>query len=162
MNSGSSIAGQRANTGPGRSRARNKPRVLSCGAVIIRDTPAGRRYLLLRAWGYWDFPKGCQEAGEQALQTALREVQEETALTHLDFRWGKHHSYDTAPYSQNKVARYFVAATDTERVELLPNPESGRVEHDQYAWFDYDQAMAKLTPRVQEVLRWAANVTGHI
>ena len=75
---------------------------------------------------------------------------------------GKHHSYDTAPYSQNKVARYFVAATDTERVELLPNPESGRIEHDQYAWFDYDQAMAKLTPRVQEVLRWAANVTGHI
>lgn len=128
----------------------------------MRDTPMGRRYLLLRAWGYWDFPKGCQEKGEKALQTARREVQEETTLTELEFRWGDHRSYDTPPYSNNKVARYFLAATETARVQLLPNPESGRVEHDQYAWFDYDQAMSKLSPRVQEVLRWAANVTGQI
>ena len=96
----------------------------------MRDTVKGRRYLLLRAWNYWDFPKGCQEKGEQALQTALREVHEETALSDLQFCWGEHYSYDTPPYSNNKVARYFLATTRCNEVKLLPNPVDGKIEHD--------------------------------
>ncbi|WP_347258862.1 NUDIX domain-containing protein [Methylocaldum sp.] len=66
-----------------------KTYILSAGVVIVRIYPAEPRYLLLRAFQYWDFPKGVVEEGEDPLAAAQREVFEETALTELNFRWGK-------------------------------------------------------------------------
>ena len=43
----------------------------------------GQALLFFRR-GAWDMPKGHQEAGETLDQCALREVQEETGLTHLE------------------------------------------------------------------------------
>ena len=43
---------------------------MSCGAVILRDTPDGLRVLMLRVFRHWDFPKGLMEAGEKPKQTA--------------------------------------------------------------------------------------------
>ncbi|MGH8313228.1 MAG: NUDIX domain-containing protein, partial [Gammaproteobacteria bacterium] len=51
---------------------------LSAGVAVLREAPAGRLFLLLRAWRYWDFPKGAVEPGETPLQAAIREVREET------------------------------------------------------------------------------------
>ena len=55
----------------------------SAGAVILRQEPGGWRYLLLRVFRTWDFPKGGVETGETPMQAAMREVEEETALTGL-------------------------------------------------------------------------------
>ena len=53
--------------------------VVSCGVVMLN---VRRELFVCHATGTprWDLPKGVQDPGESALQTALREVWEETSL----------------------------------------------------------------------------------
>ena len=62
---------------------------LSAGVVVVRSTPPGWRFLLLRAFNHWDFPKGMVETGEEPLAAAIREVREETLIADLQFAWGE-------------------------------------------------------------------------
>ncbi|HVA55275.1 MAG TPA: NUDIX domain-containing protein [Gammaproteobacteria bacterium] len=126
---------------------------LSAGVVVLRDTQAGRRFLLLRAYSYWDFPKGAVEAGETPLQAAIREVQEETGLHDLEFQWGETYR-ETEPYNRGKVARYYLASTREEKITLAANPETGIHEHIEYRWLNYAQALKFVTPRVKLILDW--------
>lgn len=130
-----------------------QPRILSAGVVVVRFFNSEPKYLLLRAHDYWDFPKGMVEPGEDPLQAAQREVEEETTLRHLDFRWG-HGCTETAPYGKNKIARYYLAESKEGGVMLPVSPELGHPEHDEYRWLSYDAARALLVPRVQAVLDW--------
>jgi 8-oxo-dGTP pyrophosphatase MutT (NUDIX family) len=134
-------------------------RLMSCGAVILRDTPDGPRLLMLRVFRHWDFPKGLMEAGETPKQTALREVQEESGITELEFPWGDGH-IDTGPYSRGKIARYYLARTTQEKVELLPSPDTGRPEHSEYRWLSFAQARRLAAPRVVAVIDWAEAALG--
>ena len=55
----------------------------SCGALVYRITQNGQKELLFikhRHGTHWSFPKGHMEEGENEVQTALREVKEETGL----------------------------------------------------------------------------------
>jgi 8-oxo-dGTP pyrophosphatase MutT (NUDIX family) len=54
-------------------------KVVSCGVVMLN---ARREVFACHTTGTprWDLPKGVQDPGESALQTALREVWEETSL----------------------------------------------------------------------------------
>ena len=130
---------------------------LSAGVVVVRRAEEGWRFLLLRAFNHWDFPKGMVEPGEQRIEAAVREVREESLIDDLDFAWGQA-STRTGPYSHGKVACYYVAVTRTEAVTLPVNPELGRAEHSEFRWVDYDEAVALVSPRVKPVLRWAARV----
>jgi len=97
---------------------------LSCGAVVVRRTENGWLTLMLRAYHNWDFAKGIREAGETSLQAALREVDEETGISDLQFDWGERFT-DTGPYNRGKVARYYLARTVQVRVEMGISPELG-------------------------------------
>jgi bis(5'-nucleosidyl)-tetraphosphatase len=130
---------------------------LSAGVVVLRQSPEGWRLLLLRAFNHWDFPKGMVEAGEEPLAAAIREVQEESLIDDLEFAWGET-SIQTGPYSRGKVARYFIARTNTVDVTLPVNPELGRPEHSEFRWVGFDEAMQLVSPRVRPVLNWAAQV----
>ena len=100
----------------------------SAGAVVFRRTDRGVRLLVLRAYRNWDFPKGLVEPGESELDAARREVAEETGLAELDFPFGDTHC-ETLPYALGKVARYYLAETDRQAIELPVSPELGRPEH---------------------------------
>jgi bis(5'-nucleosidyl)-tetraphosphatase len=132
---------------------------LSAGAVVVRDTPQGLRFLLLRAFNHWDFPKGLVENGEQPLEAAVREVREETTIGDLQFPWGEVHT-ETGPYSRGKTARYYLAKTSTTTIGLPVNPEIGRAEHSEYRWVDYATAIRLVSPRVIPVLEWATGIIG--
>ena len=132
---------------------------LSAGVVVVRRAGDGCRFLLLRAYRYWDSPKGLVESGEDPLDAARREVREETGLTDLRFSWGLDYR-ETPPYGRGKVARYYLAETDEVRVILLVNPALGRPEHDEYRWVTLEEARLLVAPRVAAVLEWAAAVTG--
>ena len=115
--------------------------------------------MLLRAYRNWDFPKGVLEPGEEPLAAARREVHEETLINDLQFTWGEEYR-ETAPYSNNKVARYYVAETHTERVTLPVSPELGKPEHDESRWLDLAGALSLSSPRVAPIVRWAAGKLG--
>jgi 8-oxo-dGTP pyrophosphatase MutT (NUDIX family) len=126
----------------------------AAGAVIFRRSDRGIRLLVLRAYKNWDFPKGLIEPGEDALAAARREVLEETGLADLAYPFGDEFK-ETLPYSGNKVARYYLAETDAEKIELPVSPELGRPEHHEYRWISFDEAEDLLPPRLAVVLEWA-------
>src|ERR1700761_5456562 len=110
-------------------RTARTPR-LSAGVVVVRSGRTGWLFLMLRAYRNWDFPKGVVDPGERPLDAARREVKEETVIDDLQFNWGEEH-YETAPYSNNKIARYYLGETRIERVTLPVSPELGRPEHNE-------------------------------
>lgn len=125
---------------------------LSAGIVpVLKDQ---NLFLLLRAYRYWDFPKGIVEPGEDPLTAATRELFEESGLKSPKFRWGKEF-IETERYSYGKIARYYLAEVASEKISLIENPVSGRREHDEYRWVTYDEASKLLVPRVRRVLDWA-------
>ena len=126
----------------------------AAGAVIFRRSDRGIRLLVLRAYKNWDFPKGLIEPGEDALAAARREVLEETGLAGLDYPFGDEFK-ETLPYSGNKVARYYLAQTDAEKIELPVSPQLGRPEHHEYRWVSFEEAEDLLPPRLGVVLEWA-------
>jgi len=128
--------------------------IRSAGVVVVRHVNDDWRVLLLRVYNYWDCPKGVVEAGEDPLTTARREVREETGIVDLQFRWGDGW-VETPPYSKNKVARYYLAETQTADVELPVNPALGTPEHHEFRWLSFDAALALAVPRVSAVLNWA-------
>jgi 8-oxo-dGTP pyrophosphatase MutT (NUDIX family) len=129
-------------------------RILSAGVVVVRNVEERWRVLLLRAYNYWDCPKGVVEAGEDPLGTARREVREETGIVDLEFRWGEGY-IETPPYSKNKVARYYLAATAKAVVRLPVNPQLGMAEHHEFRWLAFDEAATLIVPRIATVLDWA-------
>lgn len=133
---------------------KNTEPVRSAGVVVVRRVDGEWRVLLLRAYNYWDCPKGLVEAGEEPLTTARREVREETGISELDFRWGDEF-VETPPYSKNKVARYYLAETASGDVELPVNPELGTPEHHEFRWLTFDETGTLVVPRIAAVLDWA-------
>lgn len=133
------------------------PRRFSAGVVVARRAPGGWRYLLLRAFRNWDFPKGRVEPREQPREAAVRETREESALADLEFRWGDAF-LETEPYAGGKVARYYLACSPSGQVSLPVNPELGRPEHQEFRWLEYGQARPLLSPRLHPILDWARSV----
>ena len=114
---------------------------------------------MLRAYRNWDFPKGMVEPGEDPLAAARREVREETLIEDLQFRWGEVYR-ETAPYGHRKIARYYLAATHTEKISLPVSLELGRPEHDEWRWVDRDTALSLAATRIQPIVRWAGEMVG--
>lgn len=132
---------------------------LSAGVVVVRQGEPGWLFLMLRAYRNWDFPKGLVENGEDPFAAARREVTEETMISDLEFGWGETF-YETAPYSRNKVARYYVGQTSSEEVTLPVTPELGRPEHHECRWVPFEEALSLASARIQPVLEWAARTIG--
>ena len=140
--------------GPPRSGAT----FISAGAVVLRDEQP-RLYLLLRAYRNWDFPKGLVEPGEAPLAAALREVEEEAGLADLAFPRGEVF-YETPPYAQGKVARYYLGVTRNAQVVLRPNPQTRLYEHHEWRWVTAGAARLLVVPRVAAVIGWAEGLLG--
>ena len=132
---------------------------LSCGIVVARKTDAGWVTLMLRAFHHWDFPKGIRERGEEPMQAAMREVDEETGVSELSFDWGDRY-FETGPYSRGKIARYFIATTIQEDVEMGISPETGEPEHHEWRWVTFDEAFDLGAPRVRSIVQWARQIIG--
>ncbi len=59
---------------------------ISAGGVIVHISRAGRKVLLMKDMhGSWTFPKGKIEKDEDIKNTALREIEEEVGVTHLQY-----------------------------------------------------------------------------
>ena len=134
-------------------------RVRSAGVVIVRRyNGCDVLFLVLRAFGHWDFPKGLVEADEKEIETAKREAAEEAGVNDLRFAWGDCF-IDTEPYDRGrKVARYFIAETRKSEITLPISVELGRPEHDEWRWATFEEAQELFKPRLRRVLLWADQV----
>jgi bis(5'-nucleosidyl)-tetraphosphatase len=128
-------------------------KILSAGIVPLRRTSQGWRMLILRAYKNWDFPKGMVEPDEDPLDAAKREAAEEAGLYDLEFPFGDNYR-ETVPYAGGKVARYYLAETHEEYVQLPVSGELGRPEHHEWRWVSFDEAEDLLPPRLALVLDW--------
>ena len=82
----------------------------SCGAIVYRNDRDQIELLLIkhRFGGHWSFPKGHVESGETEVQTALREVKEETGLSiQLEEGFRECVEYFPKPYIKKQVV-YFL------------------------------------------------------
>lgn len=114
-------------------------------AYVICLTSEGPRYLLIRRCcggylnGTWQMVTGGTIEGETAVQTALREIQEETGLAPV-----KLYSADAVEtfflHSQNRVifVPVFVAFVEEMNVQLSTE------EHDTYEWLPFEEAKIRL------------------
>ncbi len=136
------------------------PHRLSAGVVVVSLAQRKLKYLLLRAYRNWDFPKGLVELGEQPIDAALREVREETTFDDLSFDWGLEYM-DTGPYNKGKISRYYIARSKQTQVSLPINPDLGRPEHHEACWVDFHKALAMVSPRLRPVVDWANAVIKH-
>src|ERR1700749_4707847 len=132
---------------------------VSAGVGVVRELKGSWRFLMLRAYRNWDFPKGLVESGEQPLEAAIREVREETLIDSLDFRWGEVYR-ETAPYSHKKIAPYYVAQTSIEAVTLPGRPDLGRAWQHGWRGVTFEQGLALCSPRLDPIIRWAAEAIG--
>ena len=112
------------------------------GFVVYRKTTDGIKYLLLyRRGNYWNFPKGHFKPGERSIDTALRELEEETGIRKSElriipnfrayeryyFRIGNEGIYDTVIL--------FLAETHKADIRIDPREHSG------FGWFLHRDAV---------------------
>ncbi len=115
----------------------------SCGALVYRrQEDKGRLQILLirhRADGHWSFPKGHVELGETEVQTALREVREETGLT-IQLLKGFRHCVEYYPKPNiRKQVIYFLGNTNDETITLQEEEVS------EARWVDWEEAYRQVT-----------------
>jgi 8-oxo-dGTP pyrophosphatase MutT (NUDIX family) len=126
----------------------------SAGVVIYRDADDGPEYLVLHYdAGHWDFVKGKIENNETIRDTAIRETEEETGITGIEFNDEFEEKIDyffrrngTIVY---KDVIYLLAKTDRKEITLS-------YEHQGYDWLSFDDAFERLTyDNAEEVLKKA-------
>jgi bis(5'-nucleosidyl)-tetraphosphatase len=140
--------------------APDKPLIRSAGLIPVRFDAPEPRFLVLRCFNYWDFPKGELEPGEAPLAAALREAREETGLGDFRLRWGEEF-IETERYGRGKIARYYLAEASEGRVHLPVSPELGEPEHHEFRWVEAAEAAQLFNPRLRRVLAWACAMLGH-
>lgn len=140
---------------------KSEPKVKAFSAgivpVYLPEDGSEPKFLILRCYNYWDFPKGGVQGNETPFAAAIRELEEETTLVDAELRWGDQFR-DTPVYANGKVARYFVLQVRKIEVSLPINPHLGRAEHQEFRWCTFDQASRLLNARVLDILTWARSI----
>ncbi len=122
----------------------------SCGAIISRVTEGKRLVLLIkhRNGGHWAFPKGHVEKGETEIETATREILEETGLvTKVDDSFRQ-----VVTYSPHKGAIKDVVYFSADVLEGVQHAQPEEVM--EIIWLEPEKAIETVTfENDKEVLR---------
>jgi 8-oxo-dGTP diphosphatase len=130
-----------------------RPDVAAAGGVVVRSGDGGRRVAVIHRPKYmdWSLPKGKLEPGEDWLEAALREVEEETGyrceasveLPHVSYLDRK---------GRRKLVRYWL-------MEPVDGEFEPHGEVDKLRWVGREQAEELLTyPHDRELVRKALRV----
>ncbi len=127
----------------------------SAGIIIYRDTPEGRKYLVLRSSRdtstlapgkavkeFWDVPKGQLEQGETGIQAARREAKEEAGYADIeivpDFKETIRYFTMRTGKPVPKFVALFLGRVSSDAVTLS-------WEHDKAEWLSYEEAKARVS-----------------
>lgn len=122
-----------------RDRGVSKQKEFSAGVgmIVFRRSVEGPKFLVMYHRGtYWNFPKGQIEPGETPIETAIRELKEETGLTQKDihikkgFRVEERYRFSVGKKKIDRVVTLFLAETTKKGIDISAgNREEG------FAWF---------------------------
>ena len=114
----------------------------SCGAVVYN--PERQSFLIIKMLnGNWGFPKGHTENQETDIQTAIREVTEETGIK-IEILDGFKKSIKYIPFPEVlKEVIFFIGITKEEKVTIDKN------EIEDYMWCSYEEALKMITYKPQ-------------
>jgi len=114
----------------------------SCGAVVYN--PERQSFLIIKMLnGNWGFPKGHTENQETDIQTAIREVTEETGIN-IEILDGFKKSIKYIPFPEVlKEVVFFIGITKEEKVVI----DKGEIED--YMWCSYEEALKMITYKPQ-------------
>lgn len=136
-----------------RPRTRNRPKKTkkekSAGAIVFRMEEGVPVYLLLHYPSaarakreYWDLPKGHIEGKETEVETARREIREETGISKVEFLDNFyepiHYYFQFKGTRISKTVIFFLARTEQKKVQISH-------EHVGYKWLPYEEALEQLT-----------------
>lgn len=112
----------------------------SCGAVVINNEGGELKTLLIKHnAGHWSFPKGHVEGSETEIETAAREIKEETGLlVKIDDHFRKISTYSPKKGVVKDVI-YFIA----EKTGGILKPQTEEIQ--QCCWLDFDSAEKMIT-----------------
>jgi 8-oxo-dGTP pyrophosphatase MutT (NUDIX family) len=92
------------------------------GGLVFNEN---KEILAIKRMGFWDLPKGKQDEGERILETAIREVKEETGVTDLlsgEFLCDTFHTYKSKKGKRILKWSTWFRMSSTDRV-LTPQAE---------------------------------------
>ena len=114
----------------------------SCGAVVYN--PERQLFLIIKMLnGNWGFPKGHTENQETDIQTAIREVTEETGIN-IKILDGFKKSIKYIPFPEVlKKVIFFIGITEEEKVTI------DKHEIEDYMWCSYEEALKMITYKPQ-------------
>ena len=114
---------------------------VSAGVILFNELD-GKFLLLQYPSRHWDFVKGKMEKGETPRKTAIRETNEETGISDVEFLDGFKEEIEYYFYADNqeihKKVVFFLGKTKTRRIILSH-------EHLNYIWLEYNNALEKTT-----------------
>lgn len=113
----------------------------SCGAIVFRKFHGNVEILLIKHanGGHWSFPKGHVEDGETEVETAKREIMEETGISvMIDQTFREVVSYYPKRDAKKDVVYFIAKATN---VDCVPQLE----EVSEAKWVQLESAYSVLT-----------------
>ena len=111
--------------------------VKSCGFLIVRGSPV-KDFLLMRHPHRWDLPKGHVDPGEDELQCAVRELEEETGIDidaieiDAEFRFTAQYPVIGKKDGQRRQKTLVIFLA-----RLIRDVQIRVSEHPGYQWFDW-------------------------
>lgn len=122
----------------------NSMKILSCGIIPFKKEGAEIKFLLIKHLdGHWSFPKGKKNKGESDLDTAKRELFEETGIRELSVLEEKNfvesYSFTKDDQKFDKEVTYFLAEVFAEEVSIQEK------EICEYKWLNYDDSLVVLS-----------------
>lgn len=129
----------------------------SAGIILFRNTPEGRKYLVIRSSRgasiiaekkkikeFWDLPKGILNKGESGIDAARREAGEEVGINDVEVFPDFKKTVQYFTWRDGKRVMKFVAL-------FLAESPAGVVtlswEHDKAEWLLYTEAKTRITLR---------------
>ena len=116
--------------------------IKSCGFIVYKAENNENCYLIIKSHnGDVGFPKGHMEPGENELQTAIRELKEETGMdidTIYDFRYQIEYPLPRVPDAMKQTV-YFLGKCASDDI-IIQETEVASAE-----FVTYDKAIEKLT-----------------
>lgn len=129
--------------------------ITAAGFIVFRNNNNQPEVLGLKALpkfrkqsgGIYDVPKGRIDPGEDELQAAHRECLEESGLI-------VKRVLHKEPFINGQLALWVAEVDPTDEVIIIPNPESGEIEHEGFEWMSIEElknsCLSYLRPMIVE------------